>query len=76
MKDYDYSDAFEKNLIPINCVDNFKDFDTLTSQLNCIYVADTDSTLDVEAIINHHFVSGVLELEVTYTTGRKIRNRE
>ena len=38
-------------------------------QINGVYDANTDSSQDVKAIINHHYTSGMLELEVSYGTG-------
>ena len=60
----------------VNCVDNDQHFETLASQLNGVYDVDTDFSGDVETIINHFFVSSVLELKVTYTTRQMRSNWE
>jgi len=75
-EDYDSADEYEEDPIPHDCVDNTDDFNELASQINGVYDADADTSRDIEAIINHRYTSGMLELEVSYSTGHETRNKK
>ena len=68
--------AIVKDPIPYNCVDNDQFVDTLASQLNSVYDVNANSSLDIETIIDHYFVLGLLELEVACIIGYTSGNRE
>ena len=70
------SSDFEEDPIPIDCADTDQDFDTLAAQVNGICDVDHDPTHKIEEIIDHHFVSGVLKLQVRYVTGRTRSDKE
>ena len=53
---------FEEDPIPVDCVKDDKYFNSLALQLNRVYDVDADFKTDLEAIINHHFITGALEL--------------
>ena len=57
-------------------MDNVEDVDTLASQINGFYDVDSDTSRDIETIIGHRFVSGILKLKVVYSTGRTRSGKE
>ena len=62
--DYDSTEEYKQDSIPASLASDMESFNDLAAQVNGVLDVNNDSTRDLEEIISHRIISGVLELEV------------